>query len=203
MCWQYTVVGTSRAKKSNFWNSFVARLAIIFDRSSHTMSDFISACKLFLAFFAFAAFVSVGLYMIIVELIRRTKKWFFGLFQRNTKTAQRNHVGVARSSYLYRESLYHGRRNQYNNHDDDKIPYRTQQEAEAVVREMKQRGVPHAERLNSYFNHERQRWFVGNSNFYWVMWVGQLSQEAVATMNSRAILGTKSLVGFKCLLVNN
>eukprot|EP00966_Prymnesium_polylepis_P309037 7141162-Prymnesium_polylepis.1 len=48
-----------------------------------------------------------------------------------------------------------------NNHDDCKRKYGSKAAADRVVARMRSQGVPHAERLNSYFNEERNGWYVG------------------------------------------
>ena len=48
-----------------------------------------------------------------------------------------------------------------NDHDDRKRLYSSKAAADRVVARMRSQGVPGAERLNSYFNEERDGWFVG------------------------------------------
>ena len=50
-----------------------------------------------------------------------------------------------------------------NNHDDMKSHYATQQDAEQAIRWMKSQGYHGSDILNSYYNVERQFWFVGHN----------------------------------------
>jgi len=54
-----------------------------------------------------------------------------------------------------------------NNHDQDKRPYRSKEDAEVVVQEMKRRGRDPNDTLVSYFNTEIGAWFVGNNKKYY------------------------------------
>merc|ERR1712238_402852 len=49
-----------------------------------------------------------------------------------------------------------------NNHDQDKRPYRSKEDAKVVVHNMKQRGHDPNDTLVVYFNRKLGAWFVGN-----------------------------------------
>ena len=51
-----------------------------------------------------------------------------------------------------------------NNHDDRKRMYSSEDAADNVIARMQSQGVTNGHRLVSYFNEERNGWYVGNSN---------------------------------------
>ena len=55
--------------------------------------------------------------------------------------------------------------NPYRNHDDQKRLYSTKAQAEAAIRELRQRGRPGADRLNIYYSRERRGFLVGNRKY--------------------------------------
>ena len=54
--------------------------------------------------------------------------------------------------------------NPRNNHDDQKIKYKTRKDAEKVMRRMIRQGCNGWERLNVYKNKKLGTWHVGRSN---------------------------------------
>ena len=56
--------------------------------------------------------------------------------------------------------------NPNNNHDDQKNKHSSSQSAEAEVRRMQRARYAGSERLNVYYNRERDGWFVGKSRDY-------------------------------------
>ena len=54
-----------------------------------------------------------------------------------------------------------------NNHDQDKIPYNTKEEADEVAQKMKRRGHDPNGTLVSHLNTELGAWFVGNNKKYY------------------------------------
>lgn len=68
----------------------------------------------------------------------------------------------ARTQYHQREE-YHFR---HNNHDDQKRSYYSREDAEVVRRRMQDQECDSWERLNVYYNDERDAWFIGNCSRY-------------------------------------
>ena len=60
-----------------------------------------------------------------------------------------------------RSSSFNTTRN--NNHDDQKIQYGTEEDANAVITDMRRQGKDEEGTLQSYYNPEYGKWFVGNS----------------------------------------
>ena len=54
-----------------------------------------------------------------------------------------------------------------NNHDQDKRPYHSKEDAEVVVQRMKRQGHDPNDTLVSYHNTELGTWFVGNNKKYY------------------------------------
>jgi len=54
-----------------------------------------------------------------------------------------------------------------NNHDQDKRPYRSKEDAEVVIQKMKRQGHDPNDTLVSYFNTELGAWFIGNNKKYY------------------------------------
>ena len=54
--------------------------------------------------------------------------------------------------------------NPYNNHDHQKCPHATREDAEAEVRRMKRLNYEGNGRLNVYYNRDLRNWYVGRSS---------------------------------------
>lgn len=68
--------------------------------------------------------------------------------------------GKVKQQRLQKESWNYG--STVNNHDNEKRQYRTQEEADRVVGRMRRHGKDGTGRLNSYYNPDYGKWFVGN-----------------------------------------
>ena len=52
-----------------------------------------------------------------------------------------------------------------NNHDHLKVKHETQRDAQAEVDRMRREGYEGSEKLNEYYNDERNGWYVGNKGW--------------------------------------
>ena len=70
------------------------------------------------------------------------------------------------SNYDFQREIRISYSNPHNNHDHNKRMHATRCEAESMVDRMRRSGVPDSERLNVYYNKQRNGWFVGRSSWY-------------------------------------
>lgn len=55
--------------------------------------------------------------------------------------------------------------NLHNNHDHKKIPHPSKESAEKEVERMRRRKYQGSDKLNSYYNSDREQWFVGRRRY--------------------------------------